>query len=187
MDYPEKELVRKSKCGDIKSFEELIKLYERKIFNIALSMTRNYDDAGDIAQEVCIKIFKHIGMFKEDSSFSTWVYRITSNTCIDAVRKKKKALSLTVVTGNGDEEVQIPIEDSSNLPEKVFEQNEHMNAIKKCIMELAPEYRIIIILRDINGYSYDEISRILSINMGTVKSRLNRARNLLKDRLEGTF
>lgn len=184
VDYPERELVRKSRHGDIEAFEDLIKQYERKIFNMALSMTQNYDDAGDIAQEVCIKIFKNIRKFKEDSSFSTWVYRITSNTCIDAIRRKKRTLPLTVQTGNGDEEYEIPVEDSNNLPDKVFEKNETRDAIKKCIMELAPEYRIIIILRDVNGYSYDEISGILSINMGTVKSRLNRARNLLKDKLK---
>lgn len=184
LDYPEKELVRKSKYGDVESFEELIKLYEKKIFNIALSMTQNYDDAGDIAQEVCIKIYNNIKKFKEDSSFSTWVYKITSNTCIDVIRRKRKILPLVVQTGNGDEEYEIPIEDNNNLPDRVFEQAETRNAIKKCIAELAPEYRIIIILRDINGYSYEEISKILSINMGTVKSRLNRARNLLKDKLK---
>lgn len=183
MDYPEKELVDRSKKGDIEAFEKLIMSYEKKIFNIALRMTGNREDASDIAQEVCIKIYKSINSFKENSSFSTWVYRITSNVCIDEMRKRKNVISLTG-TGRNDEDYELPVEDKGRLPDQIVEDRENMDMLKKCIQELAPEYRIIIILRDIQGYSYEEISRILDLNMGTVKSRLNRARNLLKDKLK---
>lgn len=183
MDYPEKELVDRSKKGDTDAFEKLIISYEKKIFNIALRMTGNREDASDIAQEVCIKIYKSINSFKENSSFSTWVYRITSNVCIDEMRKRKNVISLTG-TGPNDEDYELPVEDKGRLPEEIVESRETIRMLKKCIQELAPEYRIIIILRDIQGYSYEEISRILEINMGTVKSRLSRARNLLKDKLK---
>lgn len=185
MDYPEKELVRKSKHGDIEAFETLIMSYEKKIFNIALGMAGNFEDAGDIAQEVCIKIFKNIKSFKEDSSFGTWVYRITSNTCIDEIRKRSKVIPLTMTNDDG-EEFELPVEDREKLPDEAFETKEKSDAVRKCILDLPLESRAIIVLRDIRGFSYDEISRILSINMGTVKSRLNRARNILKDRLKNT-
>ncbi|NLC68453.1 MAG: sigma-70 family RNA polymerase sigma factor, partial [Clostridiaceae bacterium] len=89
MDPKEKALVRKSQQGDIGAFEQLIGDYQKKVFNIALGMMNNHDDASDIAQEVFIKVFKSIGSFKQQSSFSTWIYRITVNTCLDELRKRK--------------------------------------------------------------------------------------------------
>lgn len=183
MNYPEKDLVNRSKSGDVEAFEELIMSYEKKIYNMALRMTNNREDASDIAQEVCIKIFKSINTFKENSSFSTWVYRITSNVCIDEMRKRKNVVHLTL-TNSSDEEYELPVEDKGKLPEEIVESRERVGLLKGYIQELAPDYKMMIILRDIQGYSYEEISKMLNINMGTVKSRLNRARNLLKDKLK---
>lgn len=183
MDYPEKKLVCRSRNGDIEAFEELILSYEKKIYNIALRMTGNGEDARDIAQEVCIKIFKSLNSFKENSSFSTWVYRITTNVCIDEIRKRKNILSLTAANID-DEEFEMPVQDKGRLPDELVEGKETLELIKGYILELAPEYRMVIILRDIQGYTYEEISKILDINIGTVKSRLNRARGLLRDKLK---
>lgn len=183
LDYPEKELVRKSKEGDIEAFEELIRLYEKRIYNIAFRMAGDRDDAFDIAQEVCIRIFRSIGKFRENSSFSTWVYRITSNVCIDEMRKRRtNVVPLAVASDDG--EYEIPIADEGKLPDEVLESREMSEAVRSCILELEPEYRMMIILRDINGYSYDEISKVLDVNMGTVKSRLNRARGMLKTKIK---
>jgi RNA polymerase sigma-70 factor, ECF subfamily len=185
LDYPERELVRKSRDGDIYAFEELIKSYEKRIFNIAFRMTGNREDASDTAQEACIKIFKSLDKFKENSSFSTWVYRITSNVCIDEIRKRKNnVIPLIVESQDGDYEM--PVEDKSQRPDEIIENKEMSMLIKKCINELIPEHRIIIIFRDIYGYTYEEISETLSISMGTVKSRLNRARNMLRSILKNT-
>lgn len=183
MDYPEKELVNKSKNGDMDAFSELIASYEKKIYNIALRMIGNREDAYDIAQEVCIKIYKNINSFKENSSFNTWVYRITSNVCIDEIRKRKDTIPFTIVKDSSTE-FEMPIESPNNLPEDIIERKEKIEEIKKCIMELSPEYRIMIILRDVRGHSYEEISDILNLNLGTVKSRLSRARAILKDKLK---
>lgn len=183
MDYPEKELVRKSKDGDIDAFEELIRTYEKRIYNIALKMVGNRDDASDIAQEVCVKIYKSLDKFKENSSFSTWVYRITSNVCIDVARKRKNnVVSLAVAGDEGEYEIPVASEDKS--PEEIVESKELSRIVKSCILELTPEQRIIIQLRDIYDYSYDEIAKMLNLSMGTVKSRLNRARNALKDKIK---
>lgn len=182
LNYPEKELVIRSRNGDIEAFEKLIQSYEKRIFNIAYRMTGDREDAYDIAQEVCIKIFKSIDKFRGDSSFSTWVYRITSNVCIDEMRKRKaNVIPLTVSVSDG--EYEIPVVDRDKLPDEAYESRELSEAIRLCILQLEPEYRIMIVLRDIHGYTYEEISKMLNINMGTVKSRLNRARNLLKDKL----
>jgi RNA polymerase sigma-70 factor, ECF subfamily len=183
LDYPEKELVDKSKKGDINAFEKLLLSYEKKIFNIAYRISGNREDAYDIAQEVCIKIFKNINSFMGNSSFGTWVYRITSNVCIDEMRKKKKTKSLTIFS-NFNDEFEVPVQDKGKLPDEIIENKEMAELIKDCISQLPPEHKMIIILRDINGYSYEEISTILAINLGTVKSRLSRARNLLKDKLK---
>lgn len=183
MDYPEKELVRKSKEGDVEAFEELIRSYEKRIYNIAFRMAGDRDDAFDIAQEVCIRIFRSIGKFKGNSSFSTWVYRITSNVCIDEMRKRRSNV-IPLAVASDDGEYEIPIADEGKLPDEILESREISDAVRSCILELEPEYRMIIILRDINGYTYDEISKVLDVNMGTVKSRLNRARGMLKTKIK---
>jgi RNA polymerase sigma-70 factor (ECF subfamily) len=183
MDYPEKELVQKSRNGDIDAFEKLIQAYEKRIFNIALKMVGNREDASDIAQEVCIKIYKSIGSFKESSSFSTWVYRITSNVCIDQLRKRKSNI-VPLTMSSDDGEYELPVASNDRLPEDIVESRELSNLIKSCILELVPEQKIIITLRDIYGHSYEDIAKILNISMGTVKSRLNRARNTLKDKIK---
>ena len=181
--YPEEELVDKSKNGDICAFEKLILSYEKRIFNIAYRISGNREDAYDISQEVCIKIFKNIKTFMGNSAFSTWVYRVTSNVCIDEMRKKNKTIALTI-SSDSNEEFEIPVIDKGRLPDEILESKEMVELVRKCISELAPEYKMIITLRDIYGYSYEEISEILTTNLGTVKSRLNRARNLLKDKLK---
>lgn len=183
MDYPEKQLVRKSREGDITAFEELIRSYEKRIFNIALKMVGNREDASDIAQEVCIKIFKSIGKFKEDSSFSTWVYRITSNVCVDQLRKRKNNVIPLAVSGE-DGEYELPVADRDRLPDEIVESKETSALVRGCIQELPPEHKVIIVLRDIYGYRYEEIAKILNLSMGTVKSRLNRARGMLKDKIK---
>lgn len=183
LDYPEKELVGRARRGDVQAFEELISSYEKRILNIALGMLGNYDDACDVAQEVCLKIYRSINSFRDNSSFSTWVYRITANTCLDALRKREKTVHMTAISGDGEKfEIQTP--DSQRSIDDLVESRETSDIVRSCISELMPEYRIIIILRDIYGYSYQEISYILNTNVGTVKSRLNRARALLKDRIK---
>ncbi|HBM75701.1 MAG TPA: RNA polymerase subunit sigma-24 [Clostridiaceae bacterium] len=183
LNYPEKELVRKSRNGDIEAFESLIQSYEKRIFNIAYRMTGDREDAYDISQEVCIKIYKFIKKFRGDSSFGTWVYRITSNVCIDELRKRKANVIPFTIT-NPEGEYEIPVADRDKLPDEAYESKELSEAIRLCLLQLEPKYRVMIVLKDIYGYKYEEISKILNINMGTVKSRINRARKLLKDELE---
>jgi len=174
------ECVKHAKNGDIDAFEEIVKTYEKKIYNLALRYVGNSEDAYDVSQEVFIRVYKSINSFKEESSFSTWIYRVAVNICIDHMRKSKKSntVSMTREDDEGNEE-QMEIEDTSYSPEKVYDRIELRENIKNALDELSEDHRQVIILRDINGLNYEDIGRILDLGEGTVKSRIFRAREKL--------
>ncbi len=178
-------LIKSSKSGDIKSFEALVAAYERKAYNIALRIMGNEEDAKDMTQEALIRIYKSISSFKEQSAFSTWMYRIVTNVCLDEVRRRKNNKTVSVDGGfeTEDGEIKLELKSDTETPEEMYQRKENKEIIIKAINELTEEYKSVIVLRDIQGFSYEEISEILSCSIGTVKSRINRARNLLKDKL----
>lgn len=181
----EKLLVAKSKKGNLDAFEELISAYERKAYNIAYRMMGNEEDAKDMAQEAFIKIYKSIQNFREESSFSTWLYRIVTNVCLDELRKRKKdklvPLELSIETEKGTAIVELSAE--RETPEDIYERVEKRHLIQNTISSLGEDYKTVIILRDIQGFGYEEIATMLNCSLGTIKSRINRARNLLKEKL----
>lgn len=179
----EKYLLEKSKNGDVEAFEYLVNKYQKKVFNIALRMMGNYDDAGELAQEAFIKIFKSIKSFKEESTLSTWIYRIATNVCLDEMRKRKKRwiLSLDEEIQAEDGEIQRQVEDHAPTPDIIAEINDTKSVINKAIEKLPEDYRTVIVLRDLQGFSYEEIAKIIDKPDGTVKSRINRARKELKE------
>lgn len=183
MSENEKILLEKAKRGDIEAFELLIERYQKKVFTIALKMLGNYDDASELAQEALIKVFKSIKNFKEESSFSTWIYRIVTNTCLDELRKRKKrqVIYIDEDISNADGEIKREIVDHSMTPEYITEKKELKKAVNEAIMSLSEEHRTVIILRDIQGMSYEEIAKITNCPEGTIKSRINRARLSLKE------
>jgi RNA polymerase sigma-70 factor (ECF subfamily) len=185
MSTSEQILLERSKAGDIAAFEMLIEAYQKKIFNLAFRMIGNYDDAGDLAQEALIRVYKSIAGFKAQSSFSTWIYRITTNVCLDEIRKRKnkKVLSLDEEIHVEDGEMQRQIESDDPLPEEVFEREELRQIVGDAIASLPEEQRTVLTLRDLQGLSYEEIADILDCPGGTVKSRINRARQALKNAL----
>lgn len=181
----ENELIIKAKSGDLEAYEKIIKLYEKKVFNIIYYMVKDENQIEDIAQEVFIKIYKNLHNFKGNSSIYTWIYRITINTCIDTLKKHKKVIYLEDTIKNKDgEETKLQLEDNSKLPNEIVEDNEIKEKLIKCIRKLPYEQSTIIILRDIKGFSYMEIAEILKLNLGTVKSKISRARSALKEELE---
>ena len=179
----EKNLLERAKSGDVAAFEQLIESYQRKIFNIALRMLGNYDDAGDLTQEVLIRIYKSIKSFKEQSSFSTWIYRITTNVCLDEIRKRKnrKVISLDEEIKLDDGDMKRQIENGEPSPEEMAETGDLKKVVNDAIARLSEEHRMVIVLRDIRGFSYEEIAEMLKCPEGTVKSRINRARQALKN------
>jgi len=186
----EKAIIQKVISGDKNAFEDLVLENQKNVYNLALKMTRNEDDALDISQEAFIKAYRQLAGFRGDSRFSVWLYRLTYNLCIDFLRKRPntKVLSLDYEDDSGDvKPLEIP--DLRNLPEDSAIRSETRKTIATSINELTDKHREILVMRDITGMSYDDIAVTLKINVGTVKSRLARARLKLVDILEkkGTF
>ncbi len=184
----ENELIKKCQQGDIEAFEKLIASYERKVYTIAYRYMGNREEAEDFAQEAFIKVFRSIKGFRGEASFSTWLYRIVSNVCRDALRKNSRrtedSLDCAVTTENG--EMQREVVDWSMSPEPMFENHELGQFIQSLIDQLTPEYKAVIIMREIQDMSYEEIAKELHCSLGTVKSRLSRARKALRNKIEGT-
>ncbi len=181
MESTESALVRQASEGDRKAFESLVRSYEKKVYTLAYRMSHNPDDAFDLSQEIFLRVYKSLAFFKGESSFSTWLYRLASNTCLDHVRKEKRRREqpLTVHRPDGEEH-SLEWPDIRYSPESEFEKNELRQAIASAMQSLSPEHRAILTLRDIQGLSYEEISEALSLQAGTVKSRLARARESLR-------
>ncbi|MCL0043807.1 sigma-70 family RNA polymerase sigma factor [Peptococcaceae bacterium] len=170
-------LVKKAQSGDYKAFEELVNRYESKVYTVAYRFFGNHEDACDLTQEVSIKIYKSLKNFRGDSNFMTWVYHITANACRDELRKRKnkKVVSLDEEFKD-DMTLLASIPDSALLPDDEIERKELCEQVQRCLNMMSDEYRLILIMREIQGLSYDEIASTMECSLGTVKSRLNRAR-----------
>ena len=183
----EKALIERCKRGDVAAFNDLVRKYEKQVYNFAYRLTGNYDDANDVAQDAFLRVFNAIGTFRGDSSFSTWLFRITTNVFLDE-RKKAKAhpqTSLDEYLELGESSVARQIEDPAPTPEAVLEESERALILSKAVSDL-PEYqRAMVTLYHSQQKSYEEIAEIMDLPIGTVKSRLNRARLALKEKLSG--
>lgn len=185
----EKELIRQAKNGDLKAYEQIIGLYEKKVFSTIYYMVKNDNDVEDIAQEVFIKIYRNLNSFKEESSLYTWIYRITINVCIDELKKRKKVVYLDEKIETKDGEIEFQVSDTGKSLHELTEEKDLREILLKCVRKLSEDQRTMIILRDIKGFTYMEIAEMTKMNLGTVKSKINRARSALKQLLEedGTF
>ncbi|OQB14380.1 MAG: ECF RNA polymerase sigma factor SigE [Firmicutes bacterium ADurb.Bin193] len=167
-------LVSEAKKGNISSFEKLVEQYQTKAFNLAYRILGNSEDAADAVQDALIKVYKNLGSFRESSKFSTWLYRITYNTCLDYLRKNKRIAASALDPSSPD---------NGPTLQEAAEKNERTEKIQRAVASLSPEYRVAVVLRDINGHSYEEAALILGCSIGTVKSRINRGRQKLKELL----
>jgi RNA polymerase sigma-70 factor (ECF subfamily) len=182
----EKSLINKCKQGDIAAFNDLVQRYEKRVFNFAYRMAGNYDDANDVAQEAFIRVFNSISTFRGDANFTTWLYRIVTNVYLDERKKQKAHLQSSLEDYIELEEnvVTRQIEDGGPTPDHIVETAERDGILQQAIQEL-PEYqRIMVVLYHTQSKSYEEIAQIMNLPIGTVKSRLNRARIALKEKLE---
>ncbi|MCL2700028.1 MAG: sigma-70 family RNA polymerase sigma factor [Defluviitaleaceae bacterium] len=182
------DLIKKAAGGDVGAFEKLITEHEKHIFNVAYRMLGNVEDAKDISQEAIIKIYKNIDRCADIKAFKGWITTITTNACIDFLRRKKRynALSLDaeIETEDGTLEMQLPSDELS--PEEQLIYHELRSDIAAAMRRLPDSYRIFIVMRDIYGYSYNEIASHMGVQLGTVKSRISRARNILRTELQKT-
>lgn len=191
MNKDENVIIKKAQTGDDSSFETLIELYQDRAYAIAYSIMGNSHDSYDMVQDSFIKVYKHLHKFNFKSSFNTWLFRIIKNTCIDEIRKKNrnKTISIDYTYANSDGEVTVQYEDDSKSIEDIVEEKERASLLKECLEKLSVEHRTVIVLYDIKGYDYQEISDLLEVSLGTVKSRIFRARGKLAEiiRNSGTF
>ncbi|QGU00183.1 RNA polymerase sigma factor RpoE [Candidatus Syntrophocurvum alkaliphilum] len=183
----DEQLVKKARDGDSEAFEELVSRYKNKVYSLSFRYMSNEEDAYDMAQEAFLKAFRSLRTFKGDASFSTWIYRITTNVCLDELRRRKRriaplSLNEPLATHEGDE-VEKEIPDTSPTADILYEQKEFAGYIQHILDQIKPEHKTAIILRDMMDLTYEEISEVLNCSVGTVKSRLNRARTALRKKL----
>ena len=174
----EEQLIRRAQQGDNGAFEELLLLHQKKVYNLCLRMSANPDDALDLSQEAFLRAWRSLGQYQFEASFSTWLFRLTSNICIDFLRRKKRRqeASLTESYDDSDEGAELSVPDAQPGPEQQAMTNETKIELARAMEQLSPEHREILQLRVIEDLQYEQIADILGVRVGTVKSRLARAR-----------
>ena len=173
-------VIRRVQRGDANAFEYLVAAYEKNVYNLALRMTGNPEDAADMTQETFIKAYNSLSAFRGDSKFSVWLYRIATNVCLDFLRKQKKTQSFSLSMEDDDgEEGELELPDLRRLPEDELEKKLTRDAVQRGLAQLPEDARQILLLREIQGLSYEEIGEALGLEPGTVKSRIFRARKKL--------
>ncbi len=181
------QLIERCRHGDREAFDELVRRYERQAYNLAYRLTGNYDDASDVVVEAFVRAFQGIHTFRGDANFGTWLHRVVVNTFLD-LRKRSKGRQQVVSL---EEQMELDgdmltrqIEDTAPGPQELVEEQEREQVLQHAIDQLSPERRILIVLYHFENLSYEEIAQMLKLPVGTVKSRLNRARLALREILE---
>ncbi len=176
----EKEIIERVLGGDANAFEELVLRYESTVYNLALRMLSNREDAADMTQETFIKAYSSLSSFRGDSKFSVWLYRICSNVCLDFLRARSRRPQSSLTLGGGeDEDIQLEIPDPAAGPEEQLMKKLGMQSLSEGLKLLPDNQRQILAMRELGGMSYAEIGAALSLEEGTVKSRIFRARKKL--------
>jgi len=185
----DRELVRECRQGNKDAFRELVERYQRRIVSVAMGMVHNQDDAMEIAQDTFIKAYESLDRFKGESSFYTWLYRIAVNRAIDFRRSERRHPTIgldDLVSPSAASEGHEPQIKEERSPEPFAEaqSREIGERVTEAINELTPDHKAVILLREVEGLSYDEISRVMQCSKGTVMSRLHYARKKLQSRLK---
>jgi RNA polymerase sigma-70 factor (ECF subfamily) len=177
-------LIRRCKRGEEAAFQEVLQRYRSAVYNLCWRMTRNDEDARDLSQEVFIKVFSLLDRYDEQYAFSSWLFRIATNHCIDHLRRQRlRFLSVERDGGSDDEEAEMQIPDAGPEPDVVLQRREALEKLEEVIAELPPHYRVITLLRHDQQLSYEEIAETLQLPLGTVKARIHRARNMIQQLL----
>jgi RNA polymerase sigma-70 factor (ECF subfamily) len=179
-------LIARFQEGDIQAFDVLVRRYKDQLLNFVFRFVGNRIDAEDIVQETFLRVYKNKHYYKEIAKFSTWVYTIAGNLAKTELRRRKRRKVFSV-SNFVNEERDYDIPDSNRNPEKEVDGSLKDNFIQKAIEKLPPKFKEVILLRDVQGFAYEEMSQILNIPLGTVKSRVNRGRLKLQEDLKFLF
>jgi RNA polymerase sigma-70 factor, ECF subfamily len=186
----DRELAARACEGRDRAFRELLARYERPVFSLVFRMIRDHSTAEDVAQEAFIKAFNAIDTYNPSFKFSSWIFKIANNLAIDRLRKRElDTVSIDgsphATSGEDEERTRITLSSGSETPEEYVENRELGGQIERAIGRLRPEYRTAVLLRHVEGHSYEEVSQIMDVPLGTVKTYIHRARSELKDLLAG--
>lgn len=182
-------LIRQAQGGDLRAFEELVNIYQEKIATLSYYLTGNHADAQDLAQEVFVRAYTSLKSFRQEADLGTWLHRIAMNLWSNMQRRQKLAnvvsLDDPVQTESGEVIRTLAADDREGDPAGALEGKELQELLQQALRSLPEEYRTALVLREIEGYSYEEIAAITKSSLGTVKSRLNRARQALREKIAG--
>lgn len=188
MQYSDEELVERYGAGDGESFRMLVERYQDRVYHIVYGIVGNKDEAEDLSQEVFLRVYRFLHRFKGKSRFYTWLYRLTVNVCLSARRKRKnepgKIFSLADSSKYGDNPGEIELADESFSPLKILQNREMAETIKSAINSLSEVLKSTFVLREFEELSYKELTRVFKCSRGTIKSRLSRAREQLRRKIE---
>ena len=175
----ENEIIRSVLRGNVNDFEKLVTAYEKNVYSLALRMVGDPEDAADMTQETFIKAYRSLSSFRGDSKFSSWLYRIASNVCLDFLRSRSRHPQVSLSTVDEDDRATFELPDLSRNPEEQLMKKLSMEAVRRGLEQLPEQQRQILVLRELGGLSYAELAQTLGLEEGTVKSRIFRARKRL--------
>jgi len=181
----DRKLVRAAQKGDAQAFRRLVEKYQRRVYQLAIGMLKDPDEAMDITQDTFVRVHRYLPSFKGDSSFFTWTYRIAMNLCLDAQRKRGRTERVDLEQGD-EAEIEAAMDPPSAAlagPQRNVLNAELRGRIEDALAELSENHRSILLLRELEGLSYDELSKVLGIRKGTVMSRLFHARLKMQNKL----
>ena len=180
MNDQETRWVQAARKGDQDAFAALVHQYEKRVYALAIRMCGNPDDAAEAAQEAFLSAWQGLPFFRGDASFSTWLYRLTANACVDLLRREGRHRSAAGPSLN-DEELNLDVPDAAPTPQEAAERRALREEIEAGLSALSPEHRQVLVLREMHQLSYEEIASVLQLDLGTVKSRISRGRKQLRN------
>lgn len=173
MSDDERNLLARSRAGDLHAFEQLIRTHQDRIYNLAYRITGNHEDASDAAQDAFVRAFQALARFREDAAPSTWLYRIATNAALDLVRRRPAAPP-----------VELPVNHPApDNPEREAARREIGRRVQSALANVPSEFRAAVVLRDLQGLSYEDVAHVLRVPVGTVRSRISRGREALRAQL----
>ncbi|MEO0071118.1 MAG: sigma-70 family RNA polymerase sigma factor [candidate division WOR-3 bacterium] len=178
------ELVRRAQKGNLVAFEELVRRYERKVYNITYRLLGNEEDATEALQDTFLRAYRFLKRFRFQSNFYTWLYRIATNVSLTRLRRRKRLDTVSLdAPVKETEELMLDIPDDHHTPEEIFRQKMFKERLQEAVASLPEDYRTVVVLRDLEGLSNEEVSKVLKLSIPAVKSRLHRGRLALRERL----